>query len=196
MSKEEKETDVEFQKIRERVMRCERLTALETQRLLSLAEAGPQQTATQLLREAQEELRLIRMKDTNAVYDPTLRIRMSLFLDNPAPPSAPVLPEPAELDGWWPKDYLGLAFVSGAKWWEFHKTGATMWGADREIAEREAERRYGTPVRPENAVLPEGQPQAFYVECDACGVEATVIPDSICPACGKGRMVPRDIDPQ
>lgn len=89
-------TEQELAAIRERVMRCERLTALETQRLLSLAEAGRQQTAIQLLREAQEELRLIRMKDTNAVYDPTLRIRMSLFLDNPAPPSAPVLPEPTK----------------------------------------------------------------------------------------------------
>lgn len=32
------------------------------------------------LKDAREELRLIRMKDTNAVYDPTLRIRMDLTI--------------------------------------------------------------------------------------------------------------------
>ncbi len=32
------------------------------------------------LNDAQEELRLIRMKDTNAVYDPTVRIRIEIAL--------------------------------------------------------------------------------------------------------------------
>ena len=36
--------------------------------------------AVALLREAQEELRLIRMKDTATVYDPTLRVRVAAFL--------------------------------------------------------------------------------------------------------------------
>ena len=33
-----------------------------------------------VLKEAREELRLIRMKDTDACYDPTLRIRMDLVI--------------------------------------------------------------------------------------------------------------------
>jgi hypothetical protein len=34
------------------------------------------------------------------------------------------------------------AFVSGAKWWEFEKTGGTMWGSDVAKAERAARARY------------------------------------------------------
>ena len=34
----------------------------------------------ELLAEAQEEMRLIRLKDSNAVYDPTLRIRIAAAL--------------------------------------------------------------------------------------------------------------------
>ena len=33
-------------------------------------------------------------------------------------------------------------FVAGAQWWEFTKTGATMWPSDRNDAEAEADRRY------------------------------------------------------
>jgi len=29
-------------------------------------------------------------------------------------------------------------FVDGARWWEYEKTGATMWGSDREKAEAAA----------------------------------------------------------
>lgn len=36
-------------------------------------------------------------------------------------------------------DSLIIAFVQGAKWWEFVKTGATMWPSDRETAEAMAE---------------------------------------------------------
>jgi len=32
-------------------------------------------------------------------------------------------------------------FVQGAQWWEYHKTGATMWASDRDQAEGEAEVR-------------------------------------------------------
>jgi hypothetical protein len=35
-------------------------------------------------------------------------------------------------------DALIVAFVQGAQWWEFHKTGATMWASDRNNAERQA----------------------------------------------------------
>jgi hypothetical protein len=36
---------------------------------------------------------------------------------------------------------MEIAFVQGAAWWEFRQTGGTMWGSDREVAEREAIRR-------------------------------------------------------
>lgn len=36
---------------------------------------------TEVLKDAQEELRLLRMKDTNVVYDPTLRTRISIILE-------------------------------------------------------------------------------------------------------------------
>ena len=38
-------------------------------------------------------------------------------------------------------DALIVAFVQGAQWWEYHKTGATMWASDRDQAEGEAEVR-------------------------------------------------------
>ena len=45
-------------------------------------------------------------------------------------------------EGTWPADDLRRAFVMGAKWWEYHQTGATMWPSDRNLAEAEADRRY------------------------------------------------------
>lgn len=47
------------------------------------------------------------------------------------------------LTGSWPKNDIRRAFVAGAKWWEFKKTGFTMWPSDRDVAEVEAEKRYG-----------------------------------------------------
>ena len=38
-----------------------------------------------------------------------------------------------------------IGFVAGAKWWEFHSTGGTMWQSDQRLAEEEAERRYEKP---------------------------------------------------
>lgn len=32
----------------------------------------------------------------------------------------------------------GNAFVEGAKWWEWHKTGFTMWQSDQQLAAEEA----------------------------------------------------------
>jgi hypothetical protein len=43
--------------------------------------------------------------------------------------------------GSWPQEDRRRAFVQGAQWWEFHKTGATMWQSDRDLAEQEATRR-------------------------------------------------------
>ena len=36
-------------------------------------------------------------------------------------------------------DELIIAFVQGAQWWEYYKTGATMWPSDRDVAEAKAE---------------------------------------------------------
>ena len=52
-------------------------------------------------------------------------------------------------------DALIVAFVQGAQWWEYHKTGATMWASDRDQAEGEAEVRAanGTLGKSPNAAL-------------------------------------------
>lgn len=49
---------------------------------------------------------------------------------------APVRVQP---DGSVTPDALVVAFVQGAQWWEYHKTGATMWPSDRDVAEAKAE---------------------------------------------------------
>ena len=36
---------------------------------------------------------------------------------------------------------LIVAFIQGAKWWEWHKEGATMWQSDQLLAEEEALKR-------------------------------------------------------
>ncbi len=41
--------------------------------------------------------------------------------------------------GTWAADDLRRAFVMGARWWEFHQTGATMWQSDQRLAEEKAE---------------------------------------------------------
>ena len=45
-------------------------------------------------------------------------------------------------EGRWPADDPRRIFVDGAKWWEFHSTGFTMWRRDIDLAEAEAERRF------------------------------------------------------
>lgn len=45
----------------------------------------------------------------------------------------------AEARGSGTPDALIVAFVQGAQWWEYHKTGATMWASDRDQAEGHAE---------------------------------------------------------
>lgn len=47
-----------------------------------------------------------------------------------------------ELEGTWGKFDIRRAFVDGAKWWEYHQSGGTMFQSDRNLAEEEAERRY------------------------------------------------------
>lgn len=46
-------------------------------------------------------------------------------------------------DGTWPLDCLQRAFVDGAKWWQFHKNGSTMFPSERDEAEAQAIGRYG-----------------------------------------------------
>jgi len=36
-----------------------------------------------------------------------------------------------------------IAFIKGAKWWEYHSTKGTMWQSDQALVAEEAERRYG-----------------------------------------------------
>jgi len=55
-------------------------------------------------------------------------------------------------EGTWPENDIRRAFVAGAKWWEFHSTGATMWQSDVTIAEIEANKRYPHPV-PEKEIV-------------------------------------------
>jgi hypothetical protein len=50
--------------------------------------------------------------------------------------------QPEPFDGQWARDDLRRAFVAGAKWWEFWRSGGTMWRSDQDKAEAEAERRY------------------------------------------------------
>ena len=44
--------------------------------------------------------------------------------------------------GVWSDNDLRRAFVSGAAWWEYQRSGATIWTSDRRKAEVEAEKRY------------------------------------------------------
>ena len=46
------------------------------------------------------------------------------------------------IEGVWAENDLRRAFVAGAKWWEFHKTGFTMWPKDQRLSEQEATKRY------------------------------------------------------
>ncbi len=46
------------------------------------------------------------------------------------------------VEGAWLEDDLRRAFVAGALWWHYRKTGFTAWPTERGDAEVEAERRY------------------------------------------------------
>ena len=39
------------------------------------------------------------------------------------------------------EEMLVIAFVQGSKWWEYEKTGCTMWATDQNSAEVAAKRR-------------------------------------------------------
>lgn len=56
-------------------------------------------------------------------------------------------PRPSKKGRWVQYD-IRRAFVAGAQWWEWESRGATMWQSDRNKAEAEATKRYGTSSRP------------------------------------------------
>lgn len=58
-------------------------------------------------------------------------------------------------EGTWSILDFRRAFVEGAKWWELQKEGATMWQSDRDLAEKEADKRWGKIQRSvyENAIV-------------------------------------------
>lgn len=58
-------------------------------------------------------------------------------------------------EGTWPEG-VHSAFVDGAKWWQFHHNGSTMFGSERDEAEAEAVRRYGPVQSSDKAVTHEG----------------------------------------
>lgn len=47
--------------------------------------------------------------------------------------------------GRWPDTCQQRAFVEGMKWWQFHHNGSTVFGSERDEAEKEAIYRYGIP---------------------------------------------------
>lgn len=53
--------------------------------------------------------------------------------------------------GTWAGDDVRRWFVDGASWWEFTKTGCTMWPSDRDRAEAEAESRLAGSKAPKEA---------------------------------------------
>lgn len=53
-------------------------------------------------------------------------------------------------NGEWPDGDARRAFVAGVAWWEYRKENATIWPADRRLAEEEAERRYPDGRPPES----------------------------------------------
>ena len=76
--------------------------------------------------------------------------------------------------GTWPDDCVQRAFVAGAEWWQFHANGATMFGSERDEAEQEAVKRYGSPVTSDTGRA-----------CPKCGAAGEIRPTANlwCPAC-------------
>ena len=71
-------------------------------------------------------------------------------LGKPDTPVAPSATACSAAIGSWPADCRQRAFVEGAAWWQFTANGSTMFPAERDMAEKEAVRRFGVPL-PEKA---------------------------------------------
>ena len=63
-------------------------------------------------------------------------------------------------------------FVAGAKWWEYKKTGATMWGSDVDEAEKAASERY--PYAPHPLVV-EAKAQRDAALAENARLEALIV---------------------
>ena len=90
----------------------------------------------------------------------------------------PIQPEPrariAELEAELAR-VQGIAFggfVAGAKWWEYKKTGATMWGSDVDEAEKAASERY--PYAPHPLVV-EANAQRDAALAEVARLEALIV---------------------
>jgi hypothetical protein len=96
--------------------------------------------------------------------------------------------------GSWAKDDPRRLFVDGAAWWEFTKSGGTMWPSDRDRAEAEAERRYPAPApQPADDPVCAG-PFVDAFDCPKCdprkAAPAPVEPPPACGSVAKIRGVP------
>lgn len=72
----------------------------------------------------------------NSLYAPCNHCGSDLHGENTCPDAPSSL---AAMPGSVTPDALIVAFVQGAKWWEYHQTGATMWASDQDQAEGHAE---------------------------------------------------------
>jgi len=101
------------------------------------------------------------------------------------------------------REDLELAFVAGAKWWEWHKEHATMWPVDQDLALAEAQRRQwpDSVLRAEEQSAlpaPETVLDAVRIICSDCaGANGATWPDGhcatiwngTCEACNKATAV-------
>jgi len=97
------------------------------------------------------------------------------------------------IEGSWHKDDPRRIFVAGARWWEYHITGGTMWQSDIDIAEEEATRRYPQSDKvllPRALTAENGSKAALIGEfsettkvyCSECGGDYKTMDD--CETCG------------
>jgi hypothetical protein len=88
---------------------------------------------------------------------------------------------------WHTKEQLGqdlrLAFIYGAKWWEYHSTKGTMWQSDQHLVAEAAERRYHGY-----------QKQLDGEACKECGGHQDI---GVCCICGgTGKAIPPPTTPE
>jgi len=81
------------------------------------------------------------------------------------------------------------AFVAGAKWWEFTKTGATMWGSDVAQAERAAAAKY--PFK--GPYIDKLEEAIAITQAQLTAIIGTCLPKD-CAACGRGADNPNACD--
>jgi|SRR3990167_3146940 len=105
-----------------------------------------------------------------------------------------VAKDPGEMRGTWSLADHRRAFVEGVAWWEFTKTGGTLWQSDRRLAEDEAERRFpdADPAPPERTCrwtcipyVPYKSPAMWRAACKWEQPDFSSRPRGMyCPGCG------------